>query len=151
PLLEKMLQPNPADRPDSMATVAAWRPGPEVQPPPPRRAAPTRDRSQEAARPAPAAKSKPMLGRRLTKAALVLMLLLVVAGGGFYLAQDVILRQVKVEYNSPPLPVPQPDVPRPPAPPSTDLRTRITEFLDIYPGGDCFLVGHLTVKDDDVH
>src|SRR5260370_4810209 len=47
PLLEKMLQPNPADRPDSMAAVAAWRPEPPLQPPPPRAAAPT-DRTQAA-------------------------------------------------------------------------------------------------------
>src|SRR5215475_1782606 len=32
PLLEKMLQPNPADRPASMAAVAAWRPQPEASP-----------------------------------------------------------------------------------------------------------------------
>src|SRR6266849_10097616 len=86
PLLEKMLQPNPADRPDSMAAVAAWRPGPEIQPPA-RRAAPTRDRSQ-AARPAAAAKSKPLLGRRLTKIAVGLILLLGVGSVGFYLLKD---------------------------------------------------------------
>src|SRR5262245_43311113 len=73
PLLEKMLQPNPADRPDSMAAVAAWRPGPET--PPRRAAAAPRDRGQPA-RPAAAAKSKPMLGRRLAKVAVALMLLL---------------------------------------------------------------------------
>src|SRR5260370_2387584 len=65
PLLEKMLQPNPADRPDSMAAVAAWRPGPEAAP---RAAAAARERSQ-AARPAAAPHSKPTLRRRLPKLA----------------------------------------------------------------------------------
>src|SRR5215468_7970142 len=37
PLLEKMLQPNPADRPESMAAVAGWRPKQEA-PATPRRA-----------------------------------------------------------------------------------------------------------------
>jgi len=149
PLLEKMLQPNPADRPDSMAAVAAWRPGPEAQPSP-RRAAPTRDR-KEAARPTAAAKSKWMPGWRPTTVAVALMLLL---GGGFYLAKDLFLPPVKVDVNPPPPPIPQPGKPQPPIPqpvrpPSTDLRTRITEFLDTYNGGGCFYVGHVTIEGGD--
>src|SRR5215470_3252776 len=141
PLLVKLMQPNPADRPDSMAAVAAWRPGPE---PPPRRADIARDRSQ-AARPAAAAKSKPMLGWRLTKIAVALTLLLG-AGVVFYIVKD---------WGSPPVdPPPRPPdldptrpvpVPRPPA----DLRQRITEFLDTYDGGACFFVGHITVEAGD--
>jgi serine/threonine-protein kinase len=141
PLLEKMLQPNPADRPDSMAAVAAWRPGPET---PPRRADAARDRSQ-AARPAAVAKSKPMLGRRLAKIAVALTLLLG-AGVIFYIVKDLGSPRVDPPPRPPDLdptrPVP---VPRPP----TDLRQRITEFLDTYDGGGCFFVGHLTVEAGD--
>jgi hypothetical protein len=142
PLLEKMLQPNPADRPDSMAAVAAWRPGPEAAPR--RAAAAARERSQ-AARPAAAAQSKPTLARRLTKIAVALVLLLGV-GVGFYIAKD---------WVSPPVNPPEPPYldptkpePEPPRPP-TDLRNRITEFLDGYNGGDCFFVGHVTVEAGD--
>jgi eukaryotic-like serine/threonine-protein kinase len=139
PLLEKMLQPNPADRPQSMAAVAAWRPEPELQPPP-RRAAAARDRSQ-AARPAAAAQSKPMLGRRLTKIAVALALLLGAGSAVFYFPTDFFSSQIN--------PPPQPPIIRPfPAPP-TDLRQRITEFLDAYDGGDCFFVEPLTVRDGD--
>src|SRR5215467_6995514 len=74
PLLEKMLQPHPADRPDSMAAVAAWRPQPETRPQR-RRAATTRDRSK-AAKPVAAPTSKATFGRRLTTVALALVLLL---------------------------------------------------------------------------
>jgi serine/threonine-protein kinase len=143
PLLEKMLQPNPADRPDSMAAVAAWRPGAEPQTPP-RRAAPTRDRSQ-AARPAAPAQSKPMLGRRLTKIAVALTLLLGAGSAVFYFPTDFFSSQIN--------PPPQPPIIRPtpgpvPAPP-TDLRQRITEFLDTYNGGGCFYVGHVTIEGGD--
>jgi predicted Ser/Thr protein kinase len=141
PLLEKMLQPNPADRPDSMAAVAAWRPGPET---PPRRAAAARDRSQ-AATPAAAAKSKPMLGRRLTKVGVALTLLLGV-GVGFYILKDLVSPRVEPVPEPPPIVVPNP-VPFPLPP--TDLRRRITEFLDTYDGGGCFFVGHLTVEAGD--
>src|SRR5262249_104075 len=141
PLLEKMLQPNPADRPESMAAVAAWRPGPEA---PPRRADAARGRSQ-AARPAPAAKSKPMLGRPLPTIALPLPPLLG-AGVVFYTVKDLGSPRVDPPPRPPDLdptrPVP---IPRPP----TDLRQRITEFLDTYDGGGCFFVGHLTVEAGD--
>ena len=150
PLLEKMLQPNPADRPDSMAAVAAWRPGPEAQPPPRRAAAATRDRSQ-AARPAAAAKPKPTLGRRLTKVAVALTLLLGGGSVGFYFVKDWGSSSVNV---APPPPYLGPTVPEPvgePARPPTDLRKRITEFLDGYDGGDCFFVELVTAEDGDAY
>ena len=144
PLLEKMLQPNPADRPDSMAAVAAWRPGPEAAPR--RAAAAARERSQ-AARPAAAAQSKPTLGRRLTKIAVALALLLGAGSAVFYFPTDFFSPQVN--------PPPQPPIIRPtpgpvPAPP-TDVRQRITEFLDAYDGGDCFFVEPVTVGDGDAY
>ncbi len=143
PLLEKMLQPNPADRPDSMAAVAAWRPGPET---PPRRAAAARDRSQ-AARPIAAAKSMP--GRRLTKIAVALALLLGAGSVSFYLVKDLFSPPVIDEPKSPYLDPTKPGPIREPARPPTDLRHRITEFLDAYDGGGCFFVEPVTVEDGD--
>jgi serine/threonine protein kinase len=146
PLLEKMLQPNPADRPQSMAAVAAWRPGPEAQPPP-RRAAAARDRIQ-AARPTAAAKSKPLLGRRLTKIAVALALLLGVGSVSYYFVRDVVSPPINVPPPPPPL---DPTKAEPISRPSSDLRTRITEFLDTYDGGDCFYVELVRVEDRDVY
>jgi predicted Ser/Thr protein kinase len=143
PLLEKMLQPNPGDRPDSMAAVAAWRPGPEAKPPP-RRAPAARDRIQ-ATKPTAATKSTPTLGRRLTKVAVALTLLLCVAGVVLYMVKD--LGSPRVDVPQPPDLDPGRPEPVPRLPP--DLRKRITEFLDGYNGGDCFFVGHVTVENDD--
>src|SRR5215467_2717583 len=140
PLLEKMLQPNPADRPDSMAAVAAWRPQPE---PSPRRAdrssAPTPiaaamgDRSQ-ATRPTASTKSKRMFGRGLTTVALLAGVGIV----GLYVARVWVL------------PAPPPPPPPPPPIELADPRTRITQFVDAYDGGDCFFVEPEMVEDRDV-
>ena len=104
PLLEKMLQPNPADRPDSMAAVAAWRPRPEPSPRRPDRssaptpmAAATGNRSP-ATRPTASTKSK-MLGRGLTTVALLAGVGIV----GLYVARVWVL--------------PAPPAPPPPPPP----------------------------------
>src|SRR5258708_3522914 len=148
PLLEKMLQPNPADRPDS-AAVTAWRPGPEAQAPP-RRAAAARDRSP-AARPTAAEKSKPLLRRRLTKIALALALLLGVGSVGFYFVQDLVSPGVNEAPQPPRLDPTKPGPIPEPARPPTDLRKRITEFLDTYDGGDCFFVEPMTVEDGDAY
>jgi eukaryotic-like serine/threonine-protein kinase len=147
PLLEMMLQPNPADRPPSMAAVAAWRPGPEIQTPP-RRAAPAGDRSQAAKPPAAAARSR--LGGRLTKVAIALALLLIVGSVVIYFGKDWLSPQINVAPPPPHLDPPKPIAVSPPVPPRpTDLLTRINEFLDAYNGGDCFFVGHVTIKDGD--
>jgi serine/threonine-protein kinase len=134
PLLEQMLQPNPADRPESMAAVAAWRPNPKIRPPP-RRAPATPHRTEDLLPTAvDATKSNSMLGRRLAMGALGLVLLLGIGSVGFYFSI------------SPPRP--------------TDLRTRIIEFVNAYDSPDamrrrgapphCFFVEPVTVKDGDV-
>src|SRR5262249_49150157 len=125
PLLEQMLQPNPADRPASMAAVAAWRP--QAQMPPPARGA-ARDHGR-AARPTAAATSQAKLGRRLTKVALALALLVGVLSIGFYFAPE-LLR---------PLPRPPPEPVLPPEPPA-DPRPRVIDFVNAYDGGSCFFV-----------
>jgi serine/threonine-protein kinase len=67
PLIEWMLQPDPNDRPDSMATVAAWRP----------RAAPAADGQAKQA-----ADYKPT--PKWTIGALAALVLLALAGGAYY-------------------------------------------------------------------
>ena len=154
PLLEKMLQPNPADRPESMAAVAAWRPEPETRPPP-HRAAATRDRSQAArlvAADRPTRQST--LGPRLAKVAVAVALLLGVGGVSFYFAKDFILSPIKVLPESPRL---GPGVPnqsgeeagrdRPSVPGPLPSRERITDFVNTYDGGDCFFVLPETIED----
>jgi eukaryotic-like serine/threonine-protein kinase len=154
PLLEKMLQPNPADRPTSMAAVAAWRPEPETMPPRGRAAA-TPDRSR-AARPTAIPKPRPTFGRRLTKIAFTLVLLLGAGSVGFYFAKDLVLPPVNVPPKPPDL---NPTIAKPredesrPGPisprerPATDPRQRIIEFVNAYDGGDCFFISPEAVDD----
>jgi eukaryotic-like serine/threonine-protein kinase len=142
PLLERMLQPNPVDRPESMAAVAAWRLEPQARATAGRAAA--RERGQAHRRAAPAAAR----GRQLTKIAVALALFLGVGSVGFYFAKDLIL----------------PPVATPPPPPGLDPSNRkptddagktddgrkteippahlerTTEFLTAYDGGDCFFI-----------
>jgi eukaryotic-like serine/threonine-protein kinase len=159
PLLERMLQPNPADRPESMAAVAAWPLAPQG-PPAPRAAAP-RDLSAaggKASATAAAAKPQPAHGRRMTAVALALALLLGVGSIVFYFAKDWILPPVNIASgNSPdltpriparrddePKPGPVPRLDRPPA----DSRQHATEFLTAYDGGDCFFITPERLSED---
>jgi eukaryotic-like serine/threonine-protein kinase len=163
PLLEKMLEPNPANRAVSMAAVAAWRPAPAAEP---RRAAAHGRGSAAATRPAP---------RRaawLVQAVLAVMLLLGVASAGFYYAHylsplvvalprfpEIRFPDLNLSDRQPP-DLKVPDVKRPDFDPSvtrpvkdsalrpmspleqpaTDPRQRIIEFINAYDGGDCFFV-----------
>jgi hypothetical protein len=70
-----MLQPNPADRPESTAAVAAWRPISEMRPPP-RCAAATRDRTEDMFQTPRARRSQNPLGRRLATGAFSVVLFL---------------------------------------------------------------------------
>jgi serine/threonine-protein kinase len=142
PLLEKMLQPNPADRPESMAAVAGWRPEPETLPPP-RRTAATLDRGQ-AARLVAADRPTPQstLGQRIIKIAIAVALLLGAGGVGFYFTRDFISSPVELP-NSPGLdPGPRPSVPGP-----LPSRERIIDFVNTYDGGDCFFILPETIED----
>jgi serine/threonine-protein kinase len=166
PLLEKMLQPNPADRPDSMAAVAAWRPEPETLPPP-RRARAGRNRVASATTDTP--ESKPR--RRFAKVALALVLLLGAGSIGVYLARDLVWPTISILPKPPDL---DPAIamqreeaarrraeeearqnqaaigPGPLSPrerPSADPRERIIEFVNAYDGGDCFFVSPEAVED----
>jgi serine/threonine-protein kinase len=154
PLLEKMLQPNPADRPESMAAVAAWRPEPETRPPP-RRGADIRDRSQ-AARLVATDRPRPQstLGPRLAKVAVAVALLLGAGGVGFYFTKDFISSPGEVRPNSPGLnpgatkpPQEEPGRDRPSVPGPLPSRERIIDFVNTYDGGDCFFVLPETIED----
>jgi serine/threonine-protein kinase len=151
PLLERMLQPNPVDRPESMAAVAAWRLKPQAWTAAGRSAA--RDRSQAAR---PAATPAAARGRQLTKFAGALALFLGVAGVGFYVAKDLILPPVRTP---PPPPGIDPsnrqqtdeggksdDAGKTEIPPAHLERT--IEFLIAYDGGDCFFVTPERLSDD---
>ena len=161
-LLERMLQPNPVDRPESMAAVAAWPLAPQ------HRAAPRRTAARDRIPYTPSAAGgrgrgktaalQPPPGRRLAKVALASALLLGVGCIGFYFAKDWLLPPVnKASNNSPDLAprVPPPRdgepklgaVPRLDRPP-TDSRERSTQFLMAYDGGDCFFITPERLSDD---
>src|SRR5262252_3345628 len=158
PLLEKMLQPNPADRPQSMGAVAAWRPEPETRPPA-RIAAIARDRSRTVGVMATeTAKPKPGLDRRLAKVALAVALLLGLGTVGFYFSKDFVSPSVDVPRKPPDLgpaarrqeEPKQPGVepgPISPERPSPDPRQRITDFINTYDGGDCFFAAPELIED----
>src|SRR5262249_43960971 len=98
----------------------AWRPNPEIQPPP-RRAASTHDRNEDMLpTAADAAKSKSMLGRRLAMGGLGVVLFLGLGSVGFYFRFSA------------------------PEPPPTDPY----EFLNAYDGGDCFFLTREALSDD---
>jgi serine/threonine protein kinase len=92
PLIEQMLQPDPKDRPESMAAVAAWRP--EERPASAALPSPiaSRDRGQRRQQRAAEAVpiERPRTGRRLAVAALVLVLLLGIGSIGFYFVPDLL-------------------------------------------------------------
>jgi eukaryotic-like serine/threonine-protein kinase len=139
PLLGKMLQPDPVDRPESMAAVAAWRPEPQAPVSPGRTAA--RDRAPSPPSPASGGgtrggatpKAQAARARQLITAAVALALLLGVGSVAFYFAKD---------FNLPPINVATKDSP--------DLSPRLSEreFLNTYDGGDCFFITPERLSDD---
>jgi len=165
PLLARMLQPDPKDRPESMAEVAAWRPAPTSRP-----AALTRGRSapQPPQRPTSAARTPASRrGRLLPVAAAVLLLF---GGAGLYFARDHLPVAWLLPSGGGDLPTGPPPLnpggymvgrnePRPdPANigaggltprerPSSDPRERISQFVNAYDGGDCFFVEPVTVAE----
>jgi hypothetical protein len=163
PLLERMLQPDPADRPESMAAVAAWRPWSEAA----RRREAARGRGETprpaAARPGRQASPGRPLAKPLTKIAAVLALLLGAAAAGFHFAPDLVSPDVvSPDLVSPPAAgtsrpgggARRHEDERPAAAVSrrggggAGPRQRIVEFVDAYDGGDCFFVALDAVEDD---
>jgi serine/threonine-protein kinase len=116
PLLEKMLQPDPARRPDSMAAIAA-----SLGAAPPGRSARGRGRVADAG----SASSPRSRGARWKRAAALLLLIAIVGGGAsfyFFALPD-----------------------EPPTPPIKNgdrsvAAEKISSYIDHYDGGSCFLV-----------
>jgi tRNA A-37 threonylcarbamoyl transferase component Bud32 len=172
PLIEQMLQSDPEDRPESMATVAAWRPGVSSGAGVPRT-------SLEVAR------KNGVGARKLALGALAAVLLLCVGGIGYYFSQD--SASVPPENVTARPPVLNPDAgvdarraedarriaadnlatqraedakrmaeanaksepgrlatsDRPPS----DPKERIRQFVNAYDGGDCFFVAPVAVAE----
>ena len=86
PLIIQMLQPDPADRPESMAAVAAWHPANEPSVSWPDRAAPRRRKDIPRGTIEPPRPRK--TGTRVAITATLALLLLGAGGAGYYLLQD---------------------------------------------------------------
>ena len=163
PLLEWMLQPEPADRIDSMAAVAgAALEAPAAGAKRKKTPQPVRDREGKKAR--PAAAPRPGGGKRLALAGAVAFLAL---GGGalaYYLLQPPAgptgppppsLEGVGRPELGPVVTAPAPTVPsglatRPePGPASTGVgrSADVERFINRYEGGDCFFITPLAVSD----
>jgi eukaryotic-like serine/threonine-protein kinase len=135
PLLERMLQPDPNDRPDSMAAVAAWRPATAPLPRPPRTPRPPPSGARRQAMNPPAGKAAP--ARRYPPARLALgtlgVVLLGIGGVGVYFTHGIGARRADTSATKPP------DLNPPVRMPQSALETAI-KFINGYDGGDCFFV-----------
>jgi serine/threonine protein kinase len=155
PLLEKMLQPDPKDRPASMAEIENWNFG---SPPLPKNSAPLRRRPdvEQLARP-----RTPRPLRRYGALAIATVLLAAAATTGYEYLWNVPVAPgppANLPSLTPapalsPEPAVTPPVKAPPAdapiaPPSSSTgRDGVVRFIDQYNGGDCFLVMPVAVSD----
>jgi serine/threonine protein kinase len=131
PLLEKMLQPDPDQRPASMAAVAAWSIGSTGSP------RPARDNQKSADRGTP----KNRAWRNWGRAAAVLFLIAGCGAGLFYFSTI----QPPV---APPPPTDGPPSPSPSPPPHGVSVEKIRNYVENYNGGSCFLVTPVVIRDD---
>ena len=153
PLLERMLQPDPADRPATMAEIANW----QIGAPPLRGFDPL---ARVEAAPSPAGRHRASKPRSrslwLILAAVILALLVGEAGYAFY----TLVWSVPAVVKPPPLPEfgqksptpsPVPKAPTPvptetpiasaPVPGDTAVRAdRVRRYIEQYNGGDCFFI-----------
>jgi hypothetical protein len=120
PLIEQMLQPDPAKRPDSMADVAAWQVGVER---PADLRQPYAARQVHSGRAPPPAARAGGRGRTAAFAAGIALLLLAGGGAGYYYLT-------------------QPDALAPPPGPVE----KITRYINEYQGGDCFFIVPVAVS-----
>lgn len=133
PLLEQMLQPDPAKRPESMAAVAAWTPGAPGQ-----RRGRTGRKDKLASGPSPA---RSWLRWQYGAGAAILLVLLC-AGAGAYLYG---LPGWPGAGSAPPT-SPQAGPPRNPV--TTQSRAeQIRSYIERYNGGPCFFLSPVAVSD----
>jgi serine/threonine-protein kinase len=147
PLLEQMLQPDPANRPATMAEIANWR----VASSAPRALYPL-DRV-ETAPVRPEYNLEPKPNRRSLWLILAAVFLAALVGEGLYAVYTLVLAPPAI-VRPPPLPefgqksqaaLPEPKASRPaaPAPSAGDgaVRTdRVRRFVEQYSGGNCFFI-----------
>jgi serine/threonine protein kinase len=135
PLLERMLQPDPDQRPDSMAALAAWSLDPSAS---------GRHNSSRSGGKVAASNQQSRTVRPWRRAASVILLFALTGGGAAYYFYA---NQTPLAPTQPP-PVsdsPQatagkaPDSP-PPAQPRTAAADKIRSFVEHYDGGNCFFL-----------
>ena len=153
PLLEQMLQPDPANRPATMAEIVGWRIASSF----PQRLSPL----ERVGPPASGSerRSAPKPTRRSVGLALAAVILAGLVGAGIY-AFDALVWSGPGRLNPPPLPALSPNLPvllpdpkaspallppRPiaPAPSASDAAARtdrIRRYVEQYEGGDCFFI-----------
>ena len=146
PLLEQMLQPDPAQRPESMAALALWtsEPAPRVSAPAMRSAAPTS--------PIGTQKTQSAISWRPAAIGILLVALLAAVSAAVY----------SVAFRSPPAPTENtpgvvendhgPTSPAEPATPGkrpgeTAAPDRIKSFVQQYDGGSCFFLSPIAISD----
>jgi Protein kinase domain len=135
PLLEKMLQPDPADRVESMIAVAAWSLGGAPQ-----------SRPSVDPRRSPAATFHPTAaprGRRSRIFAMAVLPLIAGAGVSYYYYYDAQTLLV------PPIPPPRLDTGTNPSagiPAASAQVEKIRQYIDQYDGGDCFFVSAAAIS-----
>jgi serine/threonine-protein kinase len=139
PLLEKMLQPDPADRLDSMAAVAAWRSRSETASAP--GGSPCGPGVITAARQSAVAKGTPA-GRRPVFIAAAAGLVALAGAAGLYVASD----RTDPGTLTPTHEDAHPELAQPDRP-TTGSRERILDFVTTYDGGDCFFISPEEVED----
>ena len=154
PLIERMLQPDPADRPESMAAVAAWPVG-----------SPAAQRRRSDASRSPTGRAtgdtRKRGGWRYVTAALLVLILAGAGSSYYYFGGELWPTPSPPSINIPDLkpgPIPSiPDRPQPPQPPQPNVDDlvrppvpppvppiapveRIRQYLERYDGGDCFFI-----------
>jgi serine/threonine protein kinase, bacterial len=148
PLLERMLQPDPARRPATMAEIADWR----VAASSPQASSPREHGEPSASRPE---RGKSTPARRSAWLAFAAIMLAALVGAGAYTFY-VLVWSMPAVVNPPPLPqlsatpqapAPEPKpppvvtAPRPTAPTEAAAGTdRVRRYIEQYDGGDCFFM-----------
>ena len=146
PLLERMLQPEPEKRLESMAHVAAWALGESGF---------QRNRPMAASRPAPeradARGADSKRGARRWPYAAAAILLLLLAGGGYYYYETEVPQPATLPGKQPPsIPAPGAGTARPDTsrdPPGLSPADKIKRYVEQYDGGECFFVTPVAVTE----
>jgi serine/threonine-protein kinase len=141
PLLEKMLQPDPADRPDSMAAVAEW---------PLQATAPPRRKAKATTVPGLARDGDGAPRRGWLKYAVAALLVaLLAAGGGYvYIARPHDAARLWAMLFGPREVVGPGPAKKDEAAPPLGRVAQIERFINQYNGGDCFFLVPLEVREN---